>query len=245
MVVILMTTKKKTTPQTTTMNRMKVSSCYLYEIRKYLKVIIVLLELTESENEFTTKSRDYPNLGEYRQPLEIKEQMYQEKLAQLNSQIEALHAGTHPDYIKKMKKLEVEYKERLRLNEVDRDYHLEFLEKQYLLENKAADKEYEDKKMDLKENLLTDYEDKRKMIENERNTTELNTDSTEVKPTVTRKLRRRPNEPIPLATNEKRRKPTTNQLVYQLDEKDIDLDLKFILRPLTPNSCKFRHCLFT
>lgn len=165
--------------------------------------------------------------------------MYKEKLTRLNAQIDSLAAGSHPDYMKRIKKLESQYKERLRLNEVHRDYLFECLEREYTLEKTAADKEYEDKKIDLRENLLTDYEDKRKMIENERNTMELNSDSTEIKPTVTRKLRRRPNEPMPLTTNEKRRKPNSGQLIYQLDEKDIDMDLKSLSRPTTPTHCKF------
>lgn len=54
----------------------------------------------------------------------------------------------------------------------------------------------------------------------------------EIKPTVTRKLRRRPNEPVPVV--EKRRKPTTGQLlVYLLDEKEIEGDLKLISRGKT------------
>lgn len=58
----------------------------------------------------------------------------------------------------------------------------------------------------------------------------------QIKPTVTRKLRRRPNDPVPVV--EKRRKPTTGQLlVYMLDEKEIENDLKTIQRgkPLTPS----------
>lgn len=58
----------------------------------------------------------------------------------------------------------------------------------------------------------------------------------QIKPTVTRKLRRRPNEPLPVV--EKRRKPITGQLlVYTLDEKDIESDLKSISRgkAMTPN----------
>lgn len=164
--------------------------------------------------------------------------MYKQKLALLNAQIDALQTGTHPEYLKRIKKLESQYNERLRLNDVHRDYLFECLERDYLLERNAADKEYDDKKIDLRENLLTDYEDKRKMIENERNTMELNSDSTEIKPTVTRKLRRRPNEPMPLTTNEKRRKPNSGQLIYQLEEKDIEFDLKLMSRPMTPN-CKY------
>lgn len=57
---------------------------------------------------------------------------------------------------------------------------------------------------------------------------ELTGDAMEVKPVMTRKLRRRPNDPIPLP--EKRRKPPTAQLVYLLDEKEIENDLKQMSR---------------
>lgn len=55
------------------------------------------------------------------------------------------------------------------------------MEKDFILEKKAAVKEFEDKKIDLKENLLTDMEEKRKMIESDRQTMELTGDSMEVK----------------------------------------------------------------
>ena len=44
--------------------------------------------------------------------------MYQDKLAQLKKQLQQLKDGTLPEYQKKFKKLEVHYKERVRLNEV-------------------------------------------------------------------------------------------------------------------------------
>ncbi|XP_005177889.1 sin3 histone deacetylase corepressor complex component SDS3 [Musca domestica] len=166
---------------------------------------------------------------------ELKEQMYQHKLASLNKQLEELKSLTHPEYLKRLKKLEYQYKERLKLNEIYRDYLKECVERDYILEKKAAQKEYDEKKIDLKDNILTDFEERRKLIENERYSLELTNDSMEIKPTVTRKLRRRPNDPVPVV--EKRRKPTTGQLlVYMLDEKEIENDLKTIQRgkPLTP-----------
>lgn len=51
----------------------------------------------------------------------------------------------------------------------------------------------------------------------------------QVKPVMTRKLRRRPNDPVPEKV-EKRRKPPPAQLNYILDEKEIDNDLKAISR---------------
>lgn len=69
---------------------------------------------------------------------------------------------------------------RLRLNIIYRDYLTEWVERDYILEKKAAVKEFEEKKIDLKENLLTDMEEKRKIIESDRHTMELTGDSMEV-----------------------------------------------------------------
>lgn len=82
--------------------------------------------------------------------------------------------------------------------------------------------------VDLKEMLLSDFEEKKKTIEAERHTMELAGDSLEVKPVMTRKLRRRPNDPVPIP--EKRRKPPVEKIVYVLDEKEVESDLKIINR---------------
>lgn len=68
----------------------------------------------------------------------------------------------------------------MRLNVIYRDYLTESVERDYILEKKAAVKEFEEKKIDLKENLLTDMEEKRKIIESDRHTMELTGDSMEV-----------------------------------------------------------------
>lgn len=178
-----------------------------------------------SETEMGSSSNNHRNADE---PIEIKEQMYQDKLATLKKQLDELRSGTHPEYVRRVKKLEHQYSERIRLNEIYREYLINCVERDYILEKNAAVKEYEEKKIDLKENLMTDFEDRRKMIETERATMELTGDSVDVKPTITRKLRRRPNEPLPVP--EKRRKPTTGQLVLLLDEKEVENDLKLISR---------------
>lgn len=161
--------------------------------------------------------------------------MYQDKLANLKRQLEELKNGSHLEYVRRVKKLEYQYKERLRLNEIYRGYLTDCVDRDFILEKKASVKEFDEKKADLKENLLSDFEDKRKLIESERLTMELNFDCMDVKPTITRKLRRRPNEPIPVAA-EKRRKPPSGQLILLLDEKEVENDLKLISRgkALTP-----------
>lgn len=154
--------------------------------------------------------------------------MYHDKLAYFRKQLDELDNGVHVEFMRRVRKLEVQYNERLRLNEVYREYLVECVERDYIFEKRSAAKEFDEKKADLKDNLLTDFEDRRKLIETERQSMELTSDSAEIKPTVTRKLRRRPNEPLPVV--EKRRKPTNGTLVLMLDDKDVENDLKSINR---------------
>uniref|UniRef100_A0A3P9KKF2 SDS3 homolog, SIN3A corepressor complex component n=1 Tax=Oryzias latipes TaxID=8090 RepID=A0A3P9KKF2_ORYLA len=152
--------------------------------------------------------------------VEIKEQMYQDKLASLKRQLQQLQEGTLQEYQKRMKKLDQQYKERLRNSEQ--------VERNYIKEKKAAVKEFDDKKVELKENLIAELEEKKKMIENEKLTMELTGDSMEVKPIMTRKLRRRPNDPVPIP--DKRRKP----LNYLLTEEQIIEDLRTLNKLKSP-----------
>ncbi|KAK2845362.1 hypothetical protein Q7C36_010216 [Tachysurus vachellii] len=168
--------------------------------------------------------------------VELKEQMYQEKLASLKRQLQQLQEGTLQEYQKRMKKLDQQYKERLRNADLFLQLETEQVERNYIKEKKAAVKEFDDKKVELKENLIAELEEKKKMIENEKLTMELTGDSMEVKPIMTRKLRRRPNDPVPIP--DKRRKP----LNYLLTEEQIMEDLRTLnklkspKRPASPSS---------
>lgn len=179
-------------------------------------------------NYLDTEDASETDTGRHEEPLEIKEQMYQDKLANLKKKLQQLKDGTHHEYNRKVKRLEYLYRERVRINSIYSDYMVECVERDYVLEKKAAAKEFEEKKVDLKETLLADFEDKKKTIEAERYTMELTGDSMEVKPVMTRKLRRRPNDPAPVP--EKRRKPPAEKIVYVLEEKEIESDLKIINR---------------
>jgi len=69
--------------------------------------------------------------------------MYQDKLAQLKRQVQQLKDGTLPMYMKKMKKLEQQYKERLRLNTLWVKRELEVVQEEYKSEKELANKEFE------------------------------------------------------------------------------------------------------
>jgi len=69
---------------------------------------------------------------------------------------------------------------RLRLNTIWRDYEIECVERDYINEKKMAAKDYEEKKIDLRELLLSELEEKRKCVDAERQSMELTGDSMEV-----------------------------------------------------------------
>ncbi|KAM6155755.1 sin3 histone deacetylase corepressor complex component SDS3 [Rhynchocyon petersi] len=209
-------------------------------------------EDTEDASETDLAKHDEENY------VEMKEQMYQDKLASLKRQLQQLQEGTLQEYQKRMKKLDQQYKERIRNAELFLQLETEQVERNYIKEKKAAVKEFEDKKVELKENLIAELEEKKKMIENEKLTMELTGDSMEVKPIMTRKLRRRPNDPVPIP--DKRRKPAPDilktagpgalachvmgppQLNYLLTDEQIMEDLRTLnklkspKRPASPSS---------
>uniref|UniRef100_A0A8C9Q0M8 SDS3 homolog, SIN3A corepressor complex component n=1 Tax=Spermophilus dauricus TaxID=99837 RepID=A0A8C9Q0M8_SPEDA len=158
--------------------------------------------------------------------VEMKEQMYQDKLASLKRQLQQLQEGTLQEYQKRMRKLDQQYKERIR-----NAGETEQVERNYIKEKKAAVKEFEDKKVELKENLIAELEEKKKMIENEKLTMELTGDSMEVKPIMTRKLRRRPNDPVPIP--DKRRKPAPD--IHLLQVSITSFSLKTINSLIDPS----------
>ncbi len=110
------------------------------------------------------------------------------------------------------------------------------VDKEFVAEKKAIAKEFEEKKIELKDNLIADLEEKRKNIENQRLSIDISGDPVEPKPAMTRKLRRRPNDPLPVP--DKRRKNPPTQLNYLLDDREIEDDLKEI------NAAKFSNKKF-
>nr|XP_037287361.1 sin3 histone deacetylase corepressor complex component SDS3-like isoform X2 [Rhipicephalus microplus] len=183
---------------------------------------------------------------------EIKEQMYRDKLAMLKKQLTQLKEETHPEYLKRLRKIEQLYQERLFLNEVFQSHEVERVEREYTHEKKAAVREFEEKKIDLRESLIMDLEEKRRAIEAERSTVELTGEkrtswrcygewhSMEVKSVTTRKLRRRPNDPLPMP--EKRRKTSPTQLNFLLYDGEIVDDLKILSKGKAPSLSKRLDC---
>lgn len=102
-------------------------------------------------------------------------------MAYLKQQLEQLEQGLHPDYQRKLKKLETVFKDRLLLNEVWKEYEMQRAEEEYILEKESASRELDEKKVELQENLISELEEKKRLVETERITIELTGDSMEVK----------------------------------------------------------------
>lgn len=183
-------------------------------------------EDTEDASESDMPKYDYEYSNSSNNFTELREQMYMDKLNNLREQLYQLDSGIHPEFIRQLKKVELQRQDRSLLNEAFQIYETERVEREYVNEKKAALREFEDRKIELRESLILELEDRRRMIENERLSIELLSDCADPKPVTTRKLRRRPNEPIPVP--DKRRRTSPAQLNHQLDDKDIQEDLKAI-----------------
>ena len=195
-------------------------------------------QLTEGEETDDASESESYNHQEMAQFTEMKEQMYRDKLNHLKKQLQQLSEGNHPEWLKRMKRLDNQLKERLFINTVIKELELEMAEQDFLLEKKNVVKEFEEKKVYLKEQLLSELEEKQKQIDIERTSMELTGDSLELKPVTTRKLRRRANDGLgnSLCGNgykEKRRKQAPPTLKTLLDDKDIEDDLKIINKTLS------------
>ena len=195
-------------------------------------------QLTEGEETDDASESESYNHQEMAQFTEMKEQMYRDKLNHLKRQLQQLSEGNHPEWLKRIKRLDNQLKERLFINTVVKELELEMAEQDFLLEKKNVVKEFEEKKVYLKEQLLSELEEKQKQIDIERTSMELTGDSLELKPVTTRKLRRRANDGLgnSLCGNgykEKRRKQAPPTLKTLLDDKDIEDDLKIINKTLS------------
>ncbi|NXE63909.1 SDS3 deacetylase, partial [Calcarius ornatus] len=144
--------------------------------------------------------------------------MYQDKLASLKRQLQQLQEGTLQEYQKRMKKLDQQYKERIRnAGNCNHGIAALALNSDLMGENldslsalpcwKLAHTHTQKKK---KSNLLNE---RGKIIFPVLSLQlHFSADSMEVKPIMTRKLRRRPNDPVPIP--DKRRKPAPDILSW-------------------------------
>lgn len=146
----------------------------------------------ESGNEGYSSQKSHKSRGDRTGGYtEMKEQIYQDKLHHLKSQLEELQNGSLPEYTKKLKRLEGTYRERMRICAVIRDLETDMIEQDFVNEKGSAKREFEEQKVFLRDQLIHELEEKQRMIEAERHNMELTGDTMDIKPISKRQLRRR------------------------------------------------------
>jgi len=136
------------------------------------------------------------NLNETKTNYELCNQSIQN----LKSQLKLLDdQSANPELSNIIIELEKSYCDRIQLIDEWFDRKKQEIVKKYDCEVRTALGEFNEKSKELKESLKNEYEDKRRLIEIERAVLDITVDTNELKPTVTRKLRRRGNfnEPAP------------------------------------------------
>jgi len=155
-----------------------------------------------------------------------------EKVHNLRDLLRQLQSGTLPGYLSKLAKIEQLYEERMHRCQVEKELDLQMIEAKFIAENQRLKEEYEAKKLNLKDNLLASLEEKKKQIEAEHSVVELTgapLDSLDNRPSFTRKLRRRQNDPE--KEENKQNKPPSPVISYSLTEQEIEEDLLQVLPP--------------
>ncbi|KAF8792759.1 sin3 histone deacetylase corepressor complex component SDS3-like [Argiope bruennichi] len=181
-----------------------------------------------SETAFHNDEDDDDDDDEEEEYIDIKERMYHVKLSEYKSQLKQLEDHNHPAYVNGLKALREKYMDRQFKNVVFLAFEMERIKREHELEKQAALDEFNEKQKELKENLIADLEEKKKIYEAERDNMDITSDITDNHLPI-RKLRRRGNDPSP-APETKRRKISSNsqQIKFQLTEDEINEDLKQI-----------------
>uniref|UniRef100_A0A914CYZ9 Sin3 histone deacetylase corepressor complex component SDS3 n=1 Tax=Acrobeloides nanus TaxID=290746 RepID=A0A914CYZ9_9BILA len=165
----------------------------------------------------------------------LSDVIFDERMKPLLEEKEHLENGTHPDFVVGLKKLETEYEE-----ELGKIANREMLEKErieavYQHEKKAIEKEYENKLNELVEILSNECEEKKRQVEAEINSLDINTATNlnyyNYVYANKKTLRRRANEP-PQVGEKRSRKRSPQNIVHLLPETDIAQDVKFICNTL-------------
>jgi len=159
-------------------------------------------------------------------PTSIKDQIYWEKLRQLRLQLETVFNGSHPDFIHGKTLAEQELENRLFCNEVSLTIQKERIEIDYESALTTAHRDFLEKKIEMKEVLLNELEERKRQLELEYLTMDANGDVSDVKQQPKRNLRRRINEAS--AGNDKKFRKSSPTINMLLSEFEIDDDLNKI-----------------
>jgi hypothetical protein len=177
---------------------------------------------------------------------ELKDRLYQEKMAGLTKESQQLTEGTHPEYIDQMNQIEKTKNEKLHISKTWRDLLIKTVENTYKTECEAIENELAAEKESLNQRLMATLQEKKKKLEEEKNNMDISFDFNssisyqqylqQNKYQSTRKLRSKKGE-LDLKTLKRQRLTTGPQIVHTLTEPEIVEDI-YLIRKGLPSGLK-------
>ncbi|KAI9340304.1 Sds3-like-domain-containing protein [Obelidium mucronatum] len=132
---------------------------------------------------------------------EEKERIYFEKLAAFKQELRDVQDGTHQEFAERVAQLEFERSASIKKAELFRNYQLECAITIYQAEKEAYDQEYLSEKQGLREKILSQLEERRKKLKEDRENFEISNEvSSDAQKTITRKTTRAQAAKVPEET---------------------------------------------
>lgn len=155
-----------------------------------------------------------------KQFVELKEQLYKERITQIEHQLEKVNHMEAKEYMGPLKQLEHEWKTRIEVAGYLKHYRMINLDNQLECELQSSEQHFANEEVTLRGSLIGEYEEKLRVVEEERHTTEMYSDLWFDDSFRTRKKRKGVDSFMP----DKRKKPVTVSgpyIIYMLNEMDI------------------------
>jgi len=170
-------------------------------------------DLTELENQFTI----------------LREQLYRERLTQIESKLREVKAGGAVEYIQPLEELQENMRVQLEVGSILRQLRQENIQCKFEAEDLAAKQNYESEKQAVKDSVKADLDEKIRRLEEDKNNVDFSTGLWEQSTRRNRKRKLDSMDP------DLRRKPVTVSgpyIVYMCQEADILEDWTLIKKAL-------------
>jgi len=148
----------------------------------------------------------------------LREQLYRERLTQIESKLEEVKSGRAMEYLQPLEELQENMRVQLEVGQILRKLRQDNIECKFDAEQLAANQNYQSEKQITHDMIKADLEDKIKRLEEDKNNVDFSTGLWEQTAKRAKKRKLDPGDP------DRRRKPVTVSgpyIVYMLQEADI------------------------
>ncbi|KAK4307052.1 hypothetical protein Pmani_021158 [Petrolisthes manimaculis] len=169
----------------------------------------------------------------------LREQLYRERVTQVEAKLEEVRVGVAPEYLIPLEELQDAMRVRLEVAYVLRQFRLQNINNKHEAELMASQQNFENEKVMLWDSIESELEDKIRRLEEDRNNVDV-TSQVWAEQNLHRKKRRH-RQGSNSSTDRRRKKPTTvagPYIVYMLREPDIVDDWTTIKKALTASKRK-------